>query len=295
MHTLIERFIDHLAFERELSPHTRNAYSADLEALRNFLTDKNLTDWHQVTRSSLLDYIQHERLRGLAETSLARRIAALKSFFSYACEEDVLQESPAETLQPPAAWKTLPEVLSRQEIERLLEAPDPATRDGLRDRAILELFYASGLRVSELATLPLEDLHLGEGFVRVRGKGRKVRIVPTGRRAGDAISLYLEKSRPLYSPSAEEKTLFLSRTGRGLTRQTLWNIVARHAAGAGITRRLTPHTLRHSFATHLLENEAPLRAIQEMLGHSDITTTQIYTHVDGERLIKTHRKFHPRA
>lgn len=222
-------------------------------------------------------------------------MVALKVFFAHEFAEGRIPSDPTEHLDAPTLWKTLPGWLTRAEVDRLLETPAGGTRDGLRDRAVLELLYASGLRVSELAALPLDDLHLDEGFVRVLGKGRKVRVVPVGSRAVEALRRYLAEGRPLYAPAIDERAVFVSRLGRALTREAVWKLVTDHARRAGIERHLTPHTLRHSFASHLLENGAPLRVIQEMLGHADIATTQIYTHVDQERLLAVHRKYHPRA
>lgn len=295
MNASIDRFVEHLAFERGLSPKTREAYGADLHAFATFLLRHSVDSPSAVTRHHMVDFLEAERARGLAVSSLARRLVAIRVFFAYLCSEGVLSEDPTAHLDSPGLWRTLPDSLTLDEVACLLDVPEGGTRDGLRDRAILELFYASGLRVSELAVLPLDDLHVDEGFVRVLGKGRKVRVVPVGSKAVEVLRRYLAEGRPLYSPPAEERAVFVSRSGRALTRQALWQMVTQRARQAGIRKHLTPHTLRHSFATHLLANQAPLRVIQEMLGHADIGTTQIYTHVDQERLLAAHRQFHPRA
>jgi integrase/recombinase XerD len=295
VNTSVERFLDHLTFECGLAPNTREAYGADLAAFTAYLAACRVATPGTVERRHILGFLEAEGARGLAPASLSRRLVAVKVFFAHEFAEGRVPVDPTAHLESPTLWKTLPQWLTRAEVDRLLETPDGGTRDGLRDRAILELFYASGLRVSELAGLPLDDLHLDEGFVRVLGKGRKVRIVPVGSRAVEALRRYLAQGRPLYAPSVEERAVFVSRLGRSLTRESLWRLVTEHARRAGIEKHLTPHTLRHSFASHLLANGAPVRVIQEMLGHVDIATTQIYTHVDQERLVAVHRQFHPRA
>jgi integrase/recombinase XerD len=293
--TLIERFLDHLVLERGLSPKTREAYGFDLGAFDAFMAKRGIEAIGDVRREYILDFLQSENERGLASSSLARRLVAIRMLFTFARVEGELSEDPTEHLESPALWNVLPGWLSRVEVERLLAAPPAGSREGRRDRAILELFYACGLRVSELAELPLDNLHLDEGYVRVLGKGRKVRIVPVGAKAAESIRLYLAEARPLFSPPPEERAVFISRVGRGISRVSIWQMVKQRARQAGIEKHISPHTLRHSFASHLLANGAPVRAIQEMLGHSDIATTQIYTHVDQERLVETHRQFHPRA
>ncbi len=295
MNIAIERFLDHLTFERGLSINTREAYRNDLEALQDYLTNAGIADHAAVEREHILEFLTSEDQRGLAPASLSRRLVAIKVFFTYEQEEGHLDHNPTTHLETPILWQTLPDWLTHEEVEQLLTSPVGGTREGTRDRAILELFYATGMRVSELAGLQLDQIFLDEAYVRVIGKGDKVRVIPVGSSAVEAVRHYLAEGRPLFKPDITEHSLFISRVGRGLSRVGVWRIVTRHARRTGIEKHLTPHTLRHSFASHLLENGAPLRVIQEMLGHADVATTQVYTHVDQKRLLSLHRQFHPRA
>ncbi len=295
MHTLVERFLDHLTLERGLSPKTRAAYRSDLEALERVTRRLGRSLPEGVDRETLLEFLESERERGLADASLARRVAALKAFFGYLRAEELIAEDPTELLETPAQWRTLPETLGVAEVERLLAAPQGDSRESLRDRAILELLYACGLRVSELVGLSLDDVRIAEGVLRAHGKGRKVRLVPIGQKALEALRRYVALARPAYGADAAEQGLFLTRLGRPLTREAVWRLVGRRAREAQLAQALSPHTLRHSFAGHLLANGAPVRVIQELLGHADIATTQRYTHVDRERLLAEHRRYHPRA
>jgi len=295
VNTAIDRFLDYLVFERGLSANTREAYGNDLETLRDYLASQKITEPLQVEREHVLEFLAAEDRRGLAPASLSRRLVAIKVFFAHEVEEGRLVENPTAHLETPTLWQTLPGWLTHDEVEQLLASPAGGTREGTRDRAILELFYATGLRVSELAGLQLDQLFLDEAYVRVLGKGGKVRVVPVGSHAIEALRHYLVEGRPLFQPDIADRSVFISRIGRGLSRVGVWRIVTSHARRAGIEKHLTPHTLRHSFASHLLENGAPLRVIQEMLGHADVATTQIYTHVDQKRLLSLHRQFHPRA
>jgi len=287
----IERYVDGMILERGLSQNTREAYLHDLTECEKFIKRDLLT----VTRQEILGFLEAERKRGMSPPTLARRLVTLKVFFGYLAGEGVVAEDPTQLVESPDLWKVLPEWLTGEEVGRLLSAVHGTGREALRDSAILELFYASGLRVSEVASLTLENLHLEEGTVRVTGKGNKTRLVPVGHHALEALRRYLATARELFKPKPEETHVFLSSRGRGLSRMTLWRIVVDHARTAGIEKPLSPHTLRHSFASHLLAGGAPLRMIQEMLGHADIATTQIYTHVDQARLLESHRQFHPRA
>ncbi|MCL1857175.1 MAG: site-specific tyrosine recombinase XerD, partial [Kiritimatiellaeota bacterium] len=280
----VERYIDGLILERGLSQNTRAAYLHDLTAFADFLGKTPLT----ATRQDILDFLEAEKKRGMSPPTLARRLVTLKVFFGYLAGEGTVADDPTLLVESPALWKTLPEWLTGEEVERLLAASEGDDRDAVRDRAILELFYASGLRESELASITLENLRLDEATVRVTGKGNKTRLVPVGQHAIEALRRYLETARPLFKPRPDETHVFLSTRGRGLSRMTLWRIVVKHARTAGIEKPLSPHTLRHSFASHLLAGGAPLRVIQEMLGHADIATTQIYTHVDKTRLLDSH-------
>ena len=296
MQALVEKFLDYVAVERGLSDNTRQAYAADLQSFTNWLQNRNVGSLNAVHRAHILDYLMDEKERGLKTTSLSRRLVAIKVFFHFLQQENLLLTNVAEAMDSPRLWKILPDTLSYKEVERLLAAPQEQSKFYLRDRALLETFYASGLRVSEVAGLRLEDVHFDAGYVRCIGKGNKERVVPIGESARAALRIYLEALRPQLAATQPDATaLFLTRAGRGFSRKTLWKMIKHYAHVAGITKRISPHTLRHSFASHLLANGAPLRVIQEMLGHADIATTQIYTHVDPARLKAIHEKFHPRA
>ena len=261
-----------------------------------FLSRRGRAGIQEVERRDILDFLMEGKRKGLAAASLARRLVAIKVFFRHLAQEGLLAVNVADAMESPRLWKILPPTLTREEVDRLLAAPDPATPRGLRDRAILETFYATGLRVSELAALTLDSLHFDAEYIRCVGKGDKERVVPIGGRAIAAVQAWLERGRPAYAArGAAGRAVFLSRLGRPLTRNGLWRHIRAYARKAGIRKELSPHTLRHSFASHLLANGASLRVIQEMLGHADIATTQIYTHVDQGRLQAVHRQYHPRA
>ena len=296
----ISQFIDFLAFERGLADKTRSAYESDLTQFARFLVRCGVAQdgrpsFRETTADHILGFQEEGRQAGLAESTLARRLVAVKVFFAYLRAEDLVSVDVAAPISAGRRSRTLPHVIGEAEVARLLAAPSADTRDGLRDRAILELFYASGLRVSELAELTRDSLRFEEALVRCRGKGSKVRVVPLGASAEAALKRYLAESRPKYRPAPLEPAVFLNPRGAGLSRVGVWGIVKRNACKAGLGEAISPHWLRHSFATHLLANGAPIRAIQEMLGHADIGTTQIYTHVDARRLHGVHAQFHPRA
>jgi integrase/recombinase XerD len=295
MRALLEQFLDYISLERGLSPNTRAAYADDLVRFLDWLATQGVRSINEVSRKQILDHLMAEKGRGLAANSLARHLVSLKIFFRYLAQEGLLAVNVAETMDSPKVWKMLPGVLTPKEVDRLFAAPDVRTPLGQRNLAILELLYASGLRVSELAGLQLHDVHLDELFLRCVGKGRKERIVPVGREAAEKLRTYLQNVRPQFSPGPQEQTLFLSLRHQPMSRKTIWHMIKKYARDAGIVKTVYPHTLRHSFASHLLANGAPLRMIQEMLGHADIATTQIYTHVDPDRLKGVHRQFHPRA
>ena len=296
MRFLVDQFLDHLALERGLSENTRLAYGHDLAEFLAFLSRRGRAGIQEVERRDILDFLMEGKRKGLAAASLARRLVAIKVFFRHLAQEGLLAVNVADAMESPRLWKILPPTLTREEVDRLLAAPDPATPRGLRDRAILETFYATGLRVSELAALTLDSLHFDAEYIRCVGKGDKERVVPIGGRAIAAVQVWLERGRPAYAArGAAGRAVFLSRLGRPLTRNGLWRHIRAYARKAGIRKELSPHTLRHSFASHLLANGASLRVIQEMLGHADIATTQIYTHVDQGRLQAVHRQYHPRA
>jgi integrase/recombinase XerD len=296
MQALVERFLDYVAVERGLSPNTRAAYAADLQSFTGWLQGRKLGTLNAVKRGHILDYLMDQKEGGLKTSSLSRRLVAIKVFFRFLQQENLLTTNVAEVMDSPRLWKILPDTLSYKEVERLLSAPPAKSKLYLRDRALLETFYASGLRVSEVAGLRVEDVHFDAGYVRCIGKGNKERVVPIGESARGALRAYLEGLRPQLAERRPDVTaLFLTRASQALSRKTLWKMIKHYAHVAGITKRISPHTLRHSFASHLLANGAPLRVIQEMLGHADIATTQIYTHIDPARLKAIHEKFHPRA
>ena len=304
---LVKSFLDYVTVERGLAANTRRAYREDLAEFTGFLQRQKIAepaaiDGPLITRF-LLEQRQpghtfrgQARVTGLAVRSIARRLAALRMFFRFLVREKLLTADPTQNLDTPKLWRTLPAVLDYREIELLLNAPVLTTKLGLRDRALLELMYASGLRISEVANLKLGELNLAAGFLRTTGKGSKERIVPVGKTAADWLDRYLGEARPsLGRDNRTQPEVFLSTRGRRLSTKTIWYLVKKHARVAGIAKNIKPHTLRHSFATHLLNNGGDLRVIQEMLGHADIATTQIYTHVDQVRLKDAHYRFHPRS
>lgn len=293
----LERFQDYLSFERGLSPRTLDAYARDTGRLEAFLRTRGVSDPGAASPIDLREFTYHLRDQGLAPTSIRRTLSGVRTYFGFLLAEGLIDTDPSEQLEPPKTWRRLPDVLGHAEVERLLEAPDPGHRLYWRDRAILEFAYASGVRVSELTGLKVRDLDLEEGFAMVYGKGSIERLVPVGGAAVRAIGTYLRelRSRLEGSRGAGEGTLFLNARGAPLTRMGVWKILRKHVERAGITRKVTPHTLRHTFATHLLEGGADLAAVQEMLGHADISTTQIYTHVDRDYLRDVHRRYHPRS
>lgn len=296
MHSLdhhIDRFITHIRVERQLAKHTVEAYARDLRELAQSLAKQKVQDITKVEEAHLLNHLVELGKKKLSSRSSARHLVAIRRFFVFMKNEKILAKDPTAQIEFPTKWKKLPHTLSVIEVDSLLEQPDRKTELGMRDHAILQLFYASGLRISEIATLTTAQLNLQQGFVLPMGKGSKERIVPVGREAMQAITEYLDNARPRLAKGSDR--LFVSRRGDGLTRQRLWAIVKRMARKAGIRGNVTPHMLRHSFATHMLERGADLRTVQTMLGHADISTTQIYTHVDTKHLHNLYKKFHPRA
>ena len=290
-----ELFADYLAFERGLSATTMEAYGRDVARLIRYLSDRGIVRPRDVTRLELRDYVYSLKDRGLAPTSIRRALSSMRAYFAFLLEEEVIETDPTEQIESPRVWRTLPEVLGMRETERLLEAPDPSHRLCWRDRAVLELLYATGMRVSELVGLPLRSLDLEDRTCLVYGKGAKERMVPFGRAARRALVRYLRDVRPELERGRGEGMVFLSARGRPLTRMAVWTIVRKARDRAGIERPVSPHTLRHSCATHLLEGGADLAAVQELLGHVDIATTEIYTHVDREYVHEMHRTHHPRG
>jgi integrase/recombinase XerD len=286
-------FLEYLAVEKGLSANTVQSYARDLRKLVDVLKKAKLP-LERVSEDTLVRFIHGQSQSGLSARSLARLISALRSYFRFLVLSGFLKKDPTSLLTTPSTWRSLPKFLTVAEAEALLQAPDDKKPHGLRDRAMLEVLYGSGLRVSELAALKLAEINLEDGFLVCRGKGGKERIVPLGRSACGAIKGYLATARPLDDADGREE-LFLSRRGRPFTRQGVWKLLRQHARKAGLSDKISPHVLRHTFATHLLERGADLRSVQLMLGHSQITTTQIYTHVTRERLRRVYDKFHPRA
>ncbi len=295
MNAFLESFLDYISLERGLSINTRKAYADDLSQFLGYLDQKGVTSLNIVTRKQILDHLMAMKSKGMSTNSISRHLVSIKVFFRYLQQEGLMDRNVTDTMDSPKLWKILPDTLSEKEVGLLLKAPDMRKPLGIRDRAILELFYASGLRVSELAGLKLSDLHIDDGYIRVIGKGRKERVIPVAKESADIIARYCEEIRPLLCDNPQLQNVFVSKQETELTRQRLWQIIKKHTKEAGIMKNVTPHTLRHSFASHLLQNGAPLRVIQEMLGHADIATTQIYTHVHPERLKSIHQQFHPRA
>jgi integrase/recombinase XerD len=291
----LDEFINYLDIERGLRANTTYSYRSDLKKFIGFLSREGKGGFEEVEREDVLDFLMEEKDRGLTPSSLSRALVSIRMFFRFMTIEGYLRRDVTEVIESPRLWNILPQVLSISEVELLLRQPDISTTQGLRDRAVLELLYASGLRASELVGLRIDDLSLQSGFVRVWGKGGRERIVPLGRKAAKAIGGYLEKSRPLLLKRKSSPHLFISRRGKLFTREWLWSLIKKYIRQAGIKKAASPHSLRHSFATHLLSQGADLRVVQELLGHSNISTTQIYTHVDRERLKEVHRRFHPRG
>ncbi|MHC5037649.1 MAG: site-specific tyrosine recombinase XerD [Planctomycetota bacterium] len=289
----IQGFLNHLAGERGLASHTLDAYRRDLQAFAHSLAGCNLV---HATREDIASFLAHESKRGLSWATVARRLATLRTFYRFLTAEGVIQENPAREVPMPRRGSRLPKMLRKNEMETLLSTSPGNGILGRRNRAILELFYATGLRVSELGGLRLVDINLEFGFVRAKGKGRKERVVPMGSQAREAVRRYLEiRRRKTQEGLREEAPLFISRKGGRLGRQAIFRLVQRAGWAAGIRRRISPHTLRHSFASHLVSGGADLRVVQEMLGHSSVATTQVYTHVENRWLKKMHAQFHPRA
>ncbi|MEJ7808930.1 MAG: site-specific tyrosine recombinase XerD [Gemmatimonadaceae bacterium] len=292
---LLERFQDFLTLEQGSSARTREAYTHDLTRFASYAVVKGVSAPHAATPRVLRDFVYHLKDIGLAPASIRRNVSAVRTYFRFLLAEGYIVSDPSERLETPKRWLTLPDVLAVNEVERLLAAPTLDESFAFRDRALLELAYGAGLRVSEWISVGVRDVHLDEGLVRVLGKGSKERLVPIGRSAIGAIAVYLRELRPRLERGGGKGALFLSGRGTPLSRMGAWKILRKYVGRAEITKRVSPHTLRHSFATHLLEGGADLRAVQEMLGHADISTTQIYTHIDREHLRSIHRQYHPRA
>jgi len=291
----IERFADFLALEQGSSPRTSEAYRRDVERLATYATAKGARVPTDVSSRLLREFVYHLKDLGLAPASIRRNVSSVRTYFRFLLADGQVVRDPSERLETPKRWRSLPDVLSVDEVARLLAAPSLDEPFTFRDRALLELAYGAGLRVSEWITLAVRDVLFDEGLVRVFGKGSKERLVPIGRSAIGAVAIYLRELRPQLEKGEGKGILILNARGRPLTRMGAWKILRHHVQRAQITKHVSPHTLRHSFATHLLEGGADLRAVQEMLGHADISTTQIYTHVDREYLRAVHKQYHPRG
>lgn len=297
MRQSLDEFLDFLAVEKGASANTIAAYKNDLQQLADFI-GSNGSDWAALGRSSIQDFILDLKQRGYTETSVARKVAAVRSFFAFLAAEGTVPTNPTEGLSSPRVGKTLPKAITPNEVDELLEQPSRrATPEAKRDRAMLEILYATGMRVTELVSLDVENLNLDprSPYVRCLGKGAKERTIPIHDQATEALVGYLEEARPVLVRNRNESALFLNRRGERLTRQGFWLILKGYAKSANLSADVTPHTLRHSFATHMLRGGMPLRNVQEMLGHANISTTQVYTHLDNEHMREVYERAHPRA
>ncbi|AQP52957.1 site-specific tyrosine recombinase XerD [Vagococcus penaei] len=294
----LEEYIHYLKIERGLSENTISSYRRDLEQYLTYLKETNQLNWDQLDRFIILDFLEKLRTDGKSSATIIRMVSSLRKFHQFLRQERFTDIDPMQHIDTPKKKQTLPQTLSVAEVERIIESPDTSTVLGIRDRAILEVMYATGLRVTELITLKLDDLHLSLGLLRTIGKGDKERIVPLGDVAINWINRYLSESRPsllAHNRRDSPTFLFLNYQGTGFSRQGIWKNLKEYVLTAGITKTVTPHTLRHSFATHLLENGADLRVVQELLGHADISTTQIYTHISKQRMADVYKQYFPRA
>ena len=295
MEQLVDAFLDHLTVERGLAANTRTAYRADLAQFTEYLHSRGVEHLDGAQRPLITEYLLQRRKAGLSARSLSRHLAAIRMFCRFLTREKLLAVDPSQTIDSPKLWRTLPHLLDYEEVNRLLAAPDTRTKFGVRDRAMLEFMYATGLRVSEVAHIKLSDINFEAGFLRSLGKGSKERIVPIGKQAIEWTQRYLREARGSFARANNIGEVFLSTRSQALSRKTIWVLIKKYARRAGITKNITPHTLRHSFASHLLDNGGDLRVIQEMLGHSSLATTQRYTHVSVNHLKEVYRRAHPRA
>jgi len=295
MEQLLDQFLHYLIVEKGLSRNTIEAYSLDLTRFLDYLRAKGIRELRDIGKFDVRGFLLLLKRKDLSAKSIGRDLSAIRTFFRFLIQEGILETNPIEDLESPKVAKKLPEILSLKEIEQILEQPDLQTPLGIRDRAMLEMLYATGMRVSELTRLPTHQVNLEGGYVLLYGKGSKERIVPLGSEAMNWVTLYLGTARGILAKARESPFLFINRSGRGMTRQGFWKNLRDYARRAGLRKRISPHLLRHSFASHLLERGADLRSVQMMLGHVDISTTQIYTHVTGERLKKVHKQYHPRG
>jgi len=295
MDQMLDQYLNYLIIERGLSKNTIEAYRHALNRFFNHLRRKGIKEIGSVGKFDIRAFLLALKGKGLSTKTLARDLSAIRTFFQFLIQEEILEANPVEEIESPKMAKTLPEILTLKEVEQLLEQPDLRTPLGVRDRAMLEVLYATGMRVSELVQLPANQVNLESGYVVIYGKGSKERMVPLGSEAMKWVTLYLQTARQRLAKGKESHFLFINRSGRGMSRQRFWKNIKTYGLKAGLRKRITPHLLRHSFASHLLERGADLRSVQMMLGHVDISTTQIYTHVTGERLKKIHQRYHPRG
>lgn len=296
MESFLKEYLATLKVEKNLSENTINSYKSDLTSFLNFISQSGVDDLSDIKANQIASFFKLLKDAGLNETSAARYFSSLKGFFKYLFRNDYIKSNPIERISPPKISRKLPEVLNVREINSILDQPNVKDTIGLRDKAILEVFYACGTRISELINIKLNDLFLSEEVIRVFGKGSKERLIPIGSSAIKWVEEYLRKSRPILAKNYKsENYLFLNQRGTKFSRMGIWKIVNYYAKRAGIEKNVHPHTFRHSFATHLIEGGADLRAVQEMLGHSDISTTQIYTHIDRDYIKLVHKKYHPRG
>jgi len=292
---LLDQFLHYIVVEKGLSKNTIDAYSHGLNRFLDYLRKKGIQEISSVSKFDVRAFLLVLKKQGLSTKTVLRNLVAIRTLFQFLIREGILEANPIEELESPKIAKTLPEILTLKEVEQLLEQPNPQTPMGIRDRAMLEVLYATGMRVSELTQLPMNQVNLEGGYVLVFGKGSKERIIPLGSEAMKWVAFYLKAAREKLAKRKESPFLFINRMGSGMSRQQVWKTIKTYGRRAGIQKRITPHLLRHSFASHLLEGGADLRSVQMMLGHVDISTTQIYTHVTGERLKKIHQRYHPRG
>jgi integrase/recombinase XerD len=294
MEKWIDRYMNYIAVEKGLSRNTLDSYGGDLVRYADFLRGLGIDEIGKTSKTEAMAYLLSLWKQGLSPKTVARSISVLRGFYRWLADEGVLAGNPLEDMESPRTRRSLPEVLSVDEVESLLNQPDPSHPIGMRDKAMLELLYAAGLRVSELTQLPLSNVNVEAGFVIVLGKGSKQRVVPMGQEALHWLNQYLEDSRTKLLGNKRSPLVFVSQWGRGMSRQAFWKTIKKYALMAGIRKKISPHTIRHSFASHLLDGGADLRSVQSLLGHVDISTTQIYTHVTRERLKRVHARYHPR-
>lgn len=283
-----------MRIEKGLSVNTLDAYSRDIHDFCEYLYKNGTTDFQTVTRKNITDYIIELTKLNLASASLSRKVVSIRMLFKFLFSEKHITTNPVDALETPKTWKKLPSILSQEEVEKIISAPNTKTPLGARDKAMIELLYATGLRVTELTTIKFENINLGEEYLRIVGKGNKERIIPIGKKAIECIKNYVDVGRKKIKGNLATDYVFLNRSGKYLTRQAFWKIIKTYIKKIGINKKVSPHTLRHSFASHLLANGADLRVVQTLLGHSDIATTQIYTHVTMNRLKSVYKKYHPR-